>query len=189
MGRIDPETGIWKIELAKRHQCDLTLAAAIACLYKPKAVADLGCGHGRYCAIFEAYGWPTVHGYEGTPDINKLGIYKDIMFIDLTKRRVVGINYDLVICLEVGEHVPPQHEQAFLDNVSAFARKNLVISWAIPGQYSASGHVNCRPHDYVIDQLAKRGLIFDKKRTKFLRAYSRLKWFKTGVMVFARKEI
>ena len=137
---INLETGIWSLDVAKkRHRCDLLLAARIGMLYHPEKAADLGCGNGRYCAIFKSYGWPVVHGYEGTPNIESLEIYNDVMQLDLTKRRWVGMKYDFVLCLEVGEHIPVQHEQVFLDNVAEFTAKDLIFSWAIPGQ-GGKGH-------------------------------------------------
>jgi 2-polyprenyl-3-methyl-5-hydroxy-6-metoxy-1,4-benzoquinol methylase len=186
LGNINPETGIWKIDLARRHKCDTLLAGIIGMMYSPNSTADLGCGNGMYCAIFKAIGWPTVHGYEGTPNMINLGIYDDIMPLNLIKRRVVGIKYDLVLCLEVGEHVPPQHEQAVLDNMVAFTTKDLIISWAVPGQYSASGHVNCQPNDYIVKQLEDREMKFDEKMTLTLRKHSAFNWFKKGVMAFQK---
>jgi hypothetical protein len=187
MSNVDPETGIWSLHIAKkRHKCDTALAGMIGILFSPNRVADLGCGDGRYCSIFKAYGWPEIHGYEGTKDVQTLNIYDDIMYIDLTKKRVVDIEYDLVVCLEVGEHIPPQHEQTFLDNLLEFTSKDLILSWALPGQYSASGHVNCQPNDYIITQLSQRNLYFDETTTHLLRQHSYFKWFKKGVMVFRR---
>lgn len=187
MGNIDIKTGIWEMNIAKkRHKCDLLLTAAIGNSFTPNSIADLGCGDGRYCCIFKAFGWSIVHGYEGTPKIKELGIYDDITFIDLTKKRYVDIDYDLVVCLEVGEHIPQQYEQVFIDNVCEFSR-NIVISWALPGQYSASGHVNCKPTDYIIDQFGKRKFKLNKTKTYYLRDNSEFSWFKKTMMVFEEK--
>ena len=185
---IDKDTGIWAIHprIQKRHRTDLRLAAYLAEKYKKmRTVADLGCGAGRYCGIFKAYGqWPVIHGYEGTQDIAGV-VYDDIMTIDLTKYRHVGMNYDLVLCLEVGEHIPPQHEQTFIDNVVQFVGRHLVLSWGVPGQ-GGTGHVNLKSNDYVIDELKGRGLRFERKATRFFRSISRLEWFKNTLMVFKR---
>ena len=186
MSGINEETGIWSLEVAKkRHRCDLLLAARIGMLYLPNKAADLGCGSGKYCSIFQAYEWPVVHGYEGTPDIASLGVYEDIFIVDLTKRRWVDIDYDFVLCLEVGEHIPEKYEQVFIDNVCEFAKKDLVLSWAIPGQ-GGKGHFNERSNEYVISEFVKRGFKFDEKKSRGLRKYISLKWFKNTIMVFGR---
>ncbi|GAG70596.1 unnamed protein product, partial [marine sediment metagenome] len=134
---------------------------------------------------FKSYGWPIVHGYEGTPDINSLGIYDDIMHLDLTKRRWVDIKYSFVLCLEVGEHIPAQHEQVFLDNVAEFTSKDLIFSWAVPGQ-GGKGHFNEQPNDYIISELLSRGLIYDEGASEKLRKFTSLKWFKQTVMIFSK---
>ena len=43
--------------------------------------------------------------------------------------------------LQVGEHIPPHLEAAFLGNLIRHARRGLVLSWAVPGQVrgAASG--------------------------------------------------
>jgi len=181
----DKETGIWAFHdrILKRHRCDFLLAGAIGVMFrKVKSVADVGCGNGQYCAIMKAFGKPVVHGYEGTPGIKSLGIYNDIMTVDLTKRRYVGIYYDLVLCLEVGEHIPPKHEQVFIDNLCEYVSKFLVISWAPPGQ-GGTGHYNEKSNVEVITELMARGLVLEEKHTALLRTRTTLPWFK-NVMVF-----
>ena len=189
MGNIDKDTGIWHMNIAKkRHQHDFLLVAAIATIYKPPSrAADLGCGDGWYCSMLKKYGWPEVNGYEGTPNITELGVYDDILTVDLTKLRFVDINYSFVLCLEVGEHIPKVHEQTFIDNIDRYASKDLVLSWGVPGQYSASGHVNNQPNEYIIEEFIKKGFNFNDKSTRYLRQHCSLRHFRNTVMVFARR--
>lgn len=181
---VDPETGIWHISIAKkRHKTDEHLARAICENFTPERAADLGCGLGHYCKLFAEHGWEVIDGYEGTKDLGEYKVWPWIYRFDLTKP-IEFVPYDFVLCLEVGEHIPEKHEQVLLDNICRAAKKDIVLSWAIPGQYSASGHVNCRPNDYVINELAKRGFVLDNNMTKNLREASSFKWFKNTIMVF-----
>jgi len=185
---IDPNTGIWSLDVAKkRHRFDRALAIQISKMYSPKLAADVGCGNGSYCRIFKSLGWPVVHGYEGTPNIKELKIYDDIMVLDLTLRRWVEIVYDFVLCLEVGEHVPKMHEQTFIDNICEFTKKDLVLSWAIPGQ-GGGGHFNEQPNEYVIEEFGKRELKFDLRQSEILRENASLRWFRNTIMVFGVQE-
>jgi len=191
---IDRETGIWTLEVAKRrHRFDPELAKAITEMYAPdgkykiELAADIGCGPGEYCAAFKSYGWPEVHGYEGTKGITTLGVYDDITRVDLTKRRWVGIPYDFVLCLEVGEHIPLQYEQVFIDNLCEYTMADLVMSWAIPGQGGA-GHFNERVSAYVISEFVTRGMEFLGSRSEKLRELASLKWFKNTILVFKRRD-
>ena len=198
---VDEKTGIWSLSThKKRTRFDFLLLAKIGILWSeqekmgypripiPKKAADLGCGIGKYCSVLKAYGWPIVHGYEGAPDIKEIAVYDDIMVTDLSKRRWVDIDYDFVLCLEVGEHIPKEHEQVFIDNVCEFTHKDLVLSWALPG-FGGKGHFNEQPNEYVISEFTKRGLVFDEETSNDLRKCTFLKWFEHTIMVFSLKGI
>lgn len=186
MGNIDPETGIWSLETAKRkHKTDYVLAAAIVMYYDiPEYAADIGCGAGHYCRYFNFHGWQIV-GYEGTEGVISLGVFRNIIQMDLSQPQTLLRSYPFVLCLEVGEHIPQKHEQTFLDNLSHFVGRDLVMSWAIPGQ-RGTGHINCQSNEYIIEQMKKRGMKFNKKMTKRLRYYTMMKYFRNTLMVFRR---
>ena len=78
---INSESGIWSLETAKkRHRFDPSLAEGIVAIFKEvKSVADLGCGKGDYCKYLKERDISLVHGYEGTPDIQKIAVYDDII--------------------------------------------------------------------------------------------------------------
>jgi len=177
------ETGIWdEKDLRKGHKHDQKLKVMLAEMFSPKAMADLGCGDGWYCRYFkEDCGWPVVHGYEG--NVPDYAVYDDIMVLDLSKIRYVDIAYDLVTCLEVGEHIPKRHEQKFLDNMARFASKDLVLSWAVPGQ-GGRGHYNEQPNDYIIGEMEKRKFKYIEDKSNKLRESTELKWFRNTLMVF-----
>ena len=67
MSNVDPETGIWSLNILHKHKTDFMLAAAIGMYYDPPGrTVDLGCGPGHYCRILNVYGWENIDGYEGT---------------------------------------------------------------------------------------------------------------------------
>ena len=185
---IDKETGIWDLETAKRrHRYDPKLSECISTTYKSaESIADIGCGTGEYCKYLKDHlQTPVIHGYEGTPNIEEIAVYNNIMNLDLTKKRWVDIYYPLILCLEVGEHIPKKYEEIVIDNICEFVCKDLVLSWAIPGQ-GGTGHYNEQPNDYIISEFVKRGMIYNESNTKKLRECSSLRWFKNTIMVFER---
>lgn len=99
--------------------------------------------------------------------------------------------YDFVVSLEVGEHIPLEYEQIFFDNIAAAASRGVVLSWAPDGQ-GGEGHVNPRPSDYVIEQMQRRGFAYFNNQTRRLRraVYTpgcyRLWWFANTLLVFHR---
>jgi len=116
--KVNPQNGIWPLDTArKRHRHDHYLLASILKYYtraEIKKVADLGCGDGWYCRMLsKIWKHAEIHGYEGTSGVTQLGYYENIFTIDLSKIRYVDITYDLVLCFEVGEHIPKEHEQKF----------------------------------------------------------------------------
>lgn len=185
----DPNTGIWDINTAhKKHKLDPLLAGAIMTYYNQciSSVTDLGCGLGHYCKLYSTK-WICVDGYEGTPGVWTSG-FNHIFQVDLSASIIHRcFKYDLVTCLEVGEHIPKDKEQQFLDNVVSFVRYHLVLSWAIPGQ-KGTGHVNEQLNKYIINQIQQRGLKYNRKASEFLRLHSALPWFKNTLMVFKRKK-
>jgi hypothetical protein len=88
--------------------------------------------------------------------------------------------------LEVGEHIPKDYEQVFLDNLVKHSNKFIILSWAIPNQIG-DGHVNCQPNDYIINELDKRGFTFNPIESQKVREKNVIWWFKNTFMVFFKK--
>jgi tryptophanyl-tRNA synthetase len=95
--------------------------------------------------------------------------------------------YDLVLSLEVGEHIPEEYEEVFIQNLVTHANDMLVISWGIPGQLGL-GHVNCRENSYIIGKIMENGFRYDERWSGILRRTARLPWFKKTLMVFHREK-
>lgn len=186
---VNMETGAWgEREVKKGYTCDRLLAGAIGCCFNPEHVADLGCGIGHYTRIFKSFGWKHVDGYEGSQEAVNKRVYDNVCQFDLSRQSILKFQYDLVICLEVGEHIPKDKEQYFLNNVcDVFAYRDLVLSWAIPGQ-RGRGHFNEQPNEYVIEEVAKRNFKYNRRGTRFLRQHCTKSWFKNTVMVFRKND-
>jgi SAM-dependent methyltransferase len=164
------------------HAYDKSLSDAIVNLYKGivETVIDIGCGDGRYTINFLKNSIDCI-GFDGSPLTPE--ITNDLCFIkDFTEHVDVG-KFDLVLCLEVGEHIPQKYEQVFIDNVCHASKKYIVLSWAVEGQ-PGGGHINCKNNDYIIIEMSKRGFTFDIAFTKYLRKKSSFSWFQNTLMIF-----
>ena len=190
--KID-EKGRWINGTLEGHCFDRKLALALARYLKKNGqqrIVDLGCGPGWYVKILREK-CLNIDGYDGnpyTPHISRqiLADGTHCEQLDLSEKVRLGHEFDTVLSLEVGEHIPEKYEQIYLDNVTQNAINQVILSWAVEGQ-SGSGHVNCRNNDYVIDQMEKRGFYINVKASNYFRGHATLPWFKNTIMVFGKE--
>lgn len=152
--------------------------------YHIQTLLDLGCGLGEYAKTFRDNGF-ICDCYDGNPDTPILtnGLCK---CIDLSQDIILHKQYDCVISLEVGEHIPDIYEKIFIENIVKHAKSYIILSWAIPFQ-SGDGHVNCRTNDYIKNILNEYSFNFLIDDTNLMRKASTLPWFKNTIMAFIRK--
>ena len=85
-----------------------------------------------------------------------------VQFADLAKPLILRDRADVALCIEVGEHVPEEFLEKFLDNIAIFATEMMIVSWAVPGQ-RGRGHVSCLDPDWVAAELGLRGWTVSEK--------------------------
>jgi cyclopropane fatty-acyl-phospholipid synthase-like methyltransferase len=180
------EKGFWENPTKEGHAHDDKLSQAILKTLKSRkcnTLVDLGCGTGEYARFFRRHGI-DVEAYDGNPYTEQLtggiGQVKDLSQpFDLQKQ------FKCVMSLEVGEHIPAEFEQTFLDNIIKHCIDGgiIIISWAVPGQ-DGDGHVNCQTNDYIMQQMQQRGYYLENNLTNQLRKAASLWWFKNTLMVF-----
>lgn len=178
------ERGFWgEEEATTMHIFDPVLCGKIITVCQPyKTIVDIGCGNGAYVSALHKVGYSVV-GYDGspaTPIITK----GRCSVMDFSNPVDIGL-YDVVLSLEIGEHIPQQYESVFIDNIISAVRHLLILSWAIEGQ-GGTGHVNCRNNDYIISAIEAKGLVFDPVLSAELRQGVFLPWFANTIMVFKK---
>jgi cyclopropane fatty-acyl-phospholipid synthase-like methyltransferase len=178
--------GFWMNPTKEGHAYDSRLAGAILKMLKARkcdTLVDFGCGTGEYARFFRRHGM-VVEAYDGNPYTEQLtgGIGH---VIDLSQPFDLHKQFKCVMSLEVGEHIPQEHEQLFIDNLVKHSIDGgiIILSWAVPGQ-SGDGHVNCQTNDYIMQQMQQRGFYLDNTLTNQLRKSASLWWFKNSLMVF-----
>lgn len=132
-------------------------------LYRPKRLADLGAGCGVYSHRFAAKGVEVVAIDGVTPPAeHSYGVPIQVRDLTAPFENIWG-EFDLALCLEVAEHIPPELCGAFLDNVVRFSGR-LVMSAAQPNQ-GGHHHVNEQPKRYWVAKLAEKGFAYDRRAT------------------------
>jgi len=182
------KTGYWDKNLAKKHHAHSSNLSKWLANYldKNKKTFDFGCGIGSYLKDLQDIGFVDLTGFEGDVPDNK--VFENIKQQDLS----VPFDFDKkgnVIFLEVGEHIPAEHQNIVLDNVCNACDGKLVLSWAVRGQ-GGTGHVNELDNYEVIPEIQKRGFKFLPDKTKEVRAIfvdDPCPWFLGSIMIFERE--
>ncbi len=180
------ERGFWVDEVQGGHLTDWKLAKTMTeFLHKENAesVVDFGCGGGDYVHYFLDHGL-ACEGYDGNP-ITPV-ISKGVAQVqDLSEPFYLGKQFDWVISLEVGEHLPAKYEKVFIENLMRHAKKGIIISWAVQGQ-GGQGHFNEQSNKYIKSIFKRYGYTNDVQAERLLRKDVSLAWFRKTIMVFRK---
>ncbi|MCX7549368.1 class I SAM-dependent methyltransferase [Xanthomarina sp. F2636L] len=130
-------------------------------LIKPKSVVDIGCGLGTFLYCFKLEGVKKVLGIDG-PWINKELLNKylsdnEFQIKDLEKSFTLEDKYDLVISLEVAEHISEEASEIFVMNLIS-SGKTILFSAATPFQ-GGQNHINEQWPTYWEKKFLKHGYI------------------------------
>ena len=121
---------------------------------------DFGAGVGQYGrAILARDPRYRFFGYDGAGNVEEVS-KGFVRFFDLTTPLSLP-RADWLMSLEVGEHIPPQHELAVIRNLHAHNCRGMILSWAYLKKVGV-GHVNNHSPRYLIRLLDELGYEHDK---------------------------
>lgn len=142
-----------------------------------REVADIGCGEGWLCQRFTDLG-VTAFGFDGHADDER------VIRLDLDDTLPVGLGeYDMVVCLEVAEHLPAARAGQLVEWLCTLA-PIVVFSAAAPGQ-GGEGHVNEQWPDYWAELFAGAGFrCFDSMRWEIWNDDRIEWWYRQNIMIF-----
>lgn len=117
-----------------------------------KSVIDVGCADGDLVKQWISDGCDA-YGLEGAENAKKFSVipFNRQIWHDLREPIVATyIAFDLVVSLEVAEHIEPEYADIYVRNLILLhnsRRAGILISAAPPGQ-GGHYHVNCQPAKY-----------------------------------------
>lgn len=161
---------------------------------KPNSVLDLGCGVGSYLEGFLNAGCKDLLGIELNFNNAKKyivnNIYSFIVEGNVTQDLNLNRKFDCVISFEVGEHIYPDGTRMFVNNLTSYSDKYIILTAAPPGQ-RGTGHINLLDKNIWIDFVVSKGFLY---KEDLVEKY-KIKWkkFKVGyyiinnLMIFKRK--
>jgi len=158
---------------------------------KPRSVVDYGAGDGWWCKAFHDVG-STVWAVE-LHELAREFIPSQVQFVqhDLTCPLEIVRRLDLVICLEVAEHIPERYADILCQTLAASTGQHLLFSAAGPGQ-PGTGHVNLKSQEWWRERLSRQGIEFSPLKTgKTRQAFENIvnecfEFLPRNVQVYAR---
>lgn len=156
----------------------------IAPLVKMDRVADIGCGTGTWLATALALGATTVEGVEGDWVTRE---FMDDPRINLTNQSledpVRDLSADLVISLEVAEHLSTERADSFVEELTDIAPA-VLFSAAIPGQGGVD-HFNEQWQSYWAEKfIANDYLPFDIVRPEIWNDDDIPMWYRQNIILY-----
>lgn len=150
------------------------------------SLLDIGCGMGMFLSEFHKLGKEVV-GCEASRQAIALAS-KDflVFFADATKPILVNRTYDLVMCIEVAEHVNRRYSLQLVENCTRHAEQ--VLFTAAPKGQKGIGHINMRPRGYWQDLFKKLEFELDILKTERIKEQLSqrhvLDWLCNNLMIF-----
>lgn len=162
-----------------------TVVPVVVDRLKISSVLDVGCGAGAWLAEYRRLGLRTYVGVDGDYVKTSSLLIPPSAFValDIVKSFDLGQRFDLVQCLEVGEHVPQDASRSLVENLVRHG--NLVLfSAAVPGQ-GGENHINEQPYEFWRALFAEHGYSAYDFLRPLLREQSAVEsWYRYNAILY-----
>lgn len=154
----------------------------------PQSLLDVGCGTGTWLRVAEKLGVKELTGIEGQHlDQKKFQcpsaqlIIKNLIEPFDLKRR-----FDLILCLEVAEHLPLESSEDFIASLVRHS-DNILFSAAIPCQ-GGQNHLNEQWPHWWQKLFERHGFkAYDIFRTLFWNNEKVFYWYKQNMILYSKR--
>lgn len=156
-------------------------------LIDPKSVIDLGCGVGTWLSAFKKVGVEDIQGVDGEWVNRKMLKIPNDRFLthDMVQPIYLPRQFDLVMSLEVAEHLPKECAALFVDSLTRLGPV-VLFSAAIPFQGGAN-HVNEQWPDYWAKLFLEKNYIVVDCIRKHIWNNDEIKyWYSQNIMIYVK---
>jgi len=152
---------------------------AIVGLLEPTWVLDLGCGQGEWVRAFHEAGVGAV-GVDINPPDGDCFVRRD-----LTEPVQMRGPFDLVLCLETGEHLPESAADTLVNTIAHHANHYVIFGAAVPGQ-AGTGHINCQTPEWWHAKFATYGFEAQDLLRPLIQHPAVSAWYRDNTWVLVR---
>lgn len=159
-------------------------------LFQPKSVIDVGCGLGEWLHVFQNAGIEQVLGLNGSwVKLENLFINPNFFQeINLINPKPIQGKFDLILCLEVAEHLPKSSAETLVEFLISLGN-TIIFSAAIPGQ-GGQNHINEQWPSYWADLFSKHGFKFyDTIRPKIWDKPNIKWWYRQNMFLVSNQKM
>jgi len=159
---------------------------------RPASVLDVGCGTGAWLSVFAALGVADILGVDGpwVPAAQLLIPEDRFQRVELEKPLAFGRKFDLVLCLEVAEHLPARAADVLVESLVRHGDV-VVFSAAVPFQ-GGTHHVNEQWPSYWVEKFGNRGFVGVDylRRRLWERLVQHETWYYAqNMLIFVRQDV
>lgn len=158
-------------------------------LIRPRRVLDVGCGVGTWLSVFDESGVAEIQGVDGDyVDQSMLHVPAErFRAHDLRQPLNLGEQFDLVVSLEVAEHLPASCAEGFVKTLTAHGPV-VLFSAATPSQ-GGTEHVNEQWPEYWLKLFEARGYdVVDCLRKRLWRN-EEVEWcYAQNILLYVRSD-
>jgi SAM-dependent methyltransferase len=158
-------------------------------LVRPGHVIDVGCGSGAWLSVFKENGIDDFQGIDGKWLEPGMLLFppEHFVYADLEQPIQVGRQFDLVVSLEVAEHLPPDKSEIFIDSLVRLGPV-ILFSAAVPFQ-GGTNHLNERWPTYWSAYFESRGYVAIDCLRKRIWSNDQIEWwYAQNILFFIRED-
>ncbi len=159
-------------------------------LVQARSVVDVGCAEGAWLSVFRENGVDDLVGIDGSyiaPD-RRLVSATQWVSRDLAEPIRLDRIFDLVVCLEVAEHLPATRAAAFVEDLTRLAPV-VLFSAAIPFQGGVA-HINEQWQDYWAEHFSAIGYSAVDAVRPLVWTHPQVKWFYAqNTLLYVRHDV
>ena len=158
--------------------------------YKVKSILDVGTGIGTWLKVAEENGVSDFLGIDGSwVNREQLKIAgRNFKECDLREKFNLQREFDLIICLEVAEHLPEESADILVESMVQHGRL-ILFSAAIPGQ-GGQNHLNEQSPSFWSQKFEKHGYTFyDLVRPRIWKDVDIEWWYRQNMFLVSKEKL